>query len=156
MKPSSISQIQKELISLNQQQMIELCMRLAKYKKENKELLSYLLFEAYDEQKFIAKVKEEIDELFSQMNISTMYFTRKSVRKIMRYANKFIKYSGLAKTEIELRIYFCQRFKHSGIPIHKSETLINLYTNQVDKIKKTLAEFHVDLQFDYLKDIEEL
>ena len=156
MKPSSISQIQKELTTFDQPQLIDVCMRLAKYKKENKELLSYLLFEAYDENKFIANVKTEVDDLFNQMNTSTMYFTRKSVRKIVRYINKFIKYSGLEQTEIELRIYFCQRFKSSGIPIHKSETLINLYNNQVEKIKKTLDKLHEDLQFDYLKEVEQL
>ena len=53
MKPSSISQIQKELTTFDQPQLIDVCMRLAKYKKENKELLSYLLFEEYDENKFI-------------------------------------------------------------------------------------------------------
>ena len=156
MKPSTISDIQKELKTLDKQQTIELCMRLAKYKKENKELLTYLLFDSVDENRFIANIKSEIDELFYQMNTSTMYFTRKSVRKVLRYTNKFIKYSGLEQTEIELRIYFCLRFKSSGIPIRKSETLINLYTSQVEKIKKTLSKLHEDLQYDYLKEIEQL
>jgi hypothetical protein len=35
--------------------------RLARFKKENKELLSYLLFEAHDERAFIAGVKTYID-----------------------------------------------------------------------------------------------
>ena len=156
MKTSSISDIQKELKTLDKQQTIELCMRLAKYKKENKELLTYLLFDSVDENRFIANIKVEIDDLFNKMNTSTMYFTRKSVRKVIRFTNKFINYSGLEQTEIELRIYFCLRFKSSGIPIHKSETLINLYNNQVEKIKKTLSKLHEDLQYDYLKEIEQL
>ena len=156
MKTSSISDIQKELKTLDKQQTIELCMRLAKYKKENKELLTYLLFDSVDENRFIANIKVEIDDLFNKMNTSNMYFTRKSVRKVIRFTNKFINYSGLEQTEIELRIYFCLRFKSSGIPIHKSETLINLYNNQVEKIKKTLSKLHEDLQYDYLKEIEQL
>ena len=156
MKPSTFSDIKKELKTLDKQQTIELCMRLAKYKKENKELLTYLLFDSVDENRFITNIKEEVNDLFSHMNTTNMYFTRKSVRKVLRFTNKFIKYSGLEHTEIELRIYFCLRFKNSGIPIHKSETLINLYSNQLEKIKKILSKLHEDLQYDYLKEIEQL
>ncbi len=156
MKPASPTQLQKELALLEKKQVVELCVRLAKYKKDNKELLSYLLFEAADEKKFISNVKKEIDELFDIMNTNTMYFIRKSVRKVLRTANKYIKYSGLPLTEIELRIYFCNRLKASGIPIHKSDTLINLYTGQVEKIKKVLGKLHEDIQFDYSKEVEAL
>lgn len=156
MKPFTIKQIQTELTSLEEQRLINLCIRLAKYKTENKELLSYLLFESNDEKKFIENVKAEIDQLFTQMNTSTMYFTRKSVRKILRYVNKYIKYSGIVQTEIELRIYFCVRFKVSKIPINKSEMLNRIYNNQVEKIKKTVAELHEDLQFDYSQEMQQL
>ncbi len=57
MNPSTISQIQKELIALEHKQVVDICLRLAKYKKENKELLHYLLFEANDESTFISSVR---------------------------------------------------------------------------------------------------
>ena len=64
MKAASINEIKKELIELDSKTVQDLCMRLAKYKKENKELLTYLLFEAHDEAAFVNNVKTEMDELF--------------------------------------------------------------------------------------------
>jgi hypothetical protein len=40
METASISEIKKELKTLTPQQLQDICIRLAKYKKENKELLS--------------------------------------------------------------------------------------------------------------------
>jgi len=156
MKPSTISQIQKELTVLEPRQLMDICLRLAKYKNENKELLSYLLFEGQDEKKFIANVKAEIDSQFTSMNVNTMYFIRKSVRKILRFTNKYIKYSGNYETELELRIYFCTRFKASAIPINKSETLVNLYQNQLKKINTVLSKLHEDIRIDYNNELERL
>jgi hypothetical protein len=107
MKSATISQIQKELAALEPKQVQELCMRVAKYKKENKELLSYLLFDAIDEKGYIDNVKKEVDSLFHDINRHTTYTTKKGLQKTVRNMNKFIKYSDNKQTEIELRIYFC-------------------------------------------------
>ena len=81
-------------------------MRMAKHKKENKELLTYLLFEAHDEPAFVSNVKAEMDELFCSLPSGNVYYIKKSLRKILRIVNKQIKYSGLKQTELELRLYF--------------------------------------------------
>ena len=41
-----LQDIKKELQHLSSLQIADLCLRLSRYKKENKELLAYLLFEA--------------------------------------------------------------------------------------------------------------
>ena len=61
MKPAVNSEIKQELNTLSAKELLELCLQLAKYKKDNKELLSYLLFEADDLPSYIAGVKEEIE-----------------------------------------------------------------------------------------------
>ena len=109
MKSATINQIQKEITALEPKQIQELCMRLAKYKKDNKELLSYLLFDAVDEKTYIENIKEEIKKLFSEINRQSTYTTKKGLQKTVRNMNKFIKYSDNKQTEIELRIYFCQK-----------------------------------------------
>ena len=134
----------------------EYCMRLAKYKKENKELLNYLLFEADDEEKFIKELKEEVDAQFAEMNKSTIYFAKKSIRRNLRNVNKHIKFSGRAETAAELLIYFCVCLKSSEIPIHKSTAMTNLYDAQIKKINKVIETMHEDLQYDYRKLLEEL
>lgn len=156
MKAASIHQLQKELNELEPKQVLELCVRLAKYKKENKELLSYLIFEAHDEKTYINGIKEEIDIMFSEMNRSTTYLIKKSLRKILRLTNKYIKYSGSKQTEVELKIYFCSKIKASRIRIDDSVMLSNLYNREIEKIKTTIAKLHEDLQYDYQQELEKL
>ena len=156
MKSASIHVLQKELHELEPKQVLELCMRLAKYKKENKELLSYLIFEAHNEKAYINGIKEEMDILFSEINKSTNYLAKKSLRKILRLTNKFIKYSGSKQTEIELKIYFCTKLKTSRIPINTSVVLSNLYNREIEKIKNAIAKLHEDLQYDYKQELEKL
>ena len=63
MKAATIHEIKQELSTVKPGELVELCLRLGKFKKENKELLTYLLFEAHDEQGYIQGVKKEMDEL---------------------------------------------------------------------------------------------
>jgi hypothetical protein len=154
MKPASIRIVKNELSELPPKELLEICMRLAKYKKENKELLSYLLFEANDELQYIISVKQEIDTQFSEINRTTIYFIKKSVRKILKTTNKYIRYSGIRRTEVELLIYFCTKLKTSGIPVKSSTALSNLYLAQVQKIRNALATLHEDLQYDYEQELK--
>ncbi len=156
MKPASISQIQKELALLPPKRIVELCMRLAKYKKDNKEYLSYLLFEGQDEKAYVESVKSVIDEGFQNMNRNTTYLIKKSLRKILRAVNKYIKYSDFKQTELELKIYFCSKVRTKRIPIDKSTALSNLYHREVEKIKTTLSKLHEDMQYDYKQELEKL
>ena len=106
MRTTTVHEIKEELVTLKSSQLVSLCLRLARFKKENKELLAYLLFEASDEEGFIKGVKAELSELFSEINQSQLYFAKKSLRKIVRIINKYCRYSGNKQTEAELRIFF--------------------------------------------------
>lgn len=156
MKASSISTLKKELSTLPHSDVIDICMRLVKYKKENKELLSYLLFDANNELQYIRNIKEEIDLQFAGINLSNLYFAKKNIRKALKTTNKYIRCSGQKQTEVELLIHFCTKFKKSGISIRSSNSLSNLYLNQVRKIRVTIDALHEDLQHDYLEEITAL
>jgi vacuolar-type H+-ATPase catalytic subunit A/Vma1 len=156
MKTASLSYLKKELSTLPYGEVLKICMQIVKYKKENKELLNYLLFEAGNEQEYIKNIKNEIDEYFLEINISHIYFAKKSIRKILKITNKYIRYSGHKQTEADLLIYFCIKLKASKIPIRTSTSLSNLYETQVKKIKKAVATMHEDLQFDYASEIKQL
>ena len=156
MKAATISELKKELKTRPPQQVEEICLRLAKFKKENKELLTYLLFEADNEEAYIESVKQEIEEQFATLNKSNLYIAKKMMRKILRNINKFIRYSGDKRTEVELLIFYCNKMRRSGVPISRSTTLANIYHRQVEKIKKTLATMHEDLQFDFQEEVEKL
>ena len=119
-------------------------------------LLTYLLFEANDLPSYINNIKQEMDEQFTQINQSNLYFAKKSLRKILKITNKYIKYTASKETEAELLIYFCNKIKDSGIRIKKSVALTNLYNNQIKKIQAVVGTLHEDLQHDYSKQIEHL
>jgi len=156
MNPATISEIKKALSQLNKDEIAELCLRLARYRKENKELLTYLIFEADDQALFIKHVKEEIDEQFSQMNQTSFYLAKKTIRKVLRSTGKYIKFSGSKQTEVELLLYFCKKLKESGLPWQEHKITFNIFERQVAKIESAIKNLHEDLQFDYGQELEKL
>jgi glycerophosphoryl diester phosphodiesterase len=156
MKAGSLNELKAELKSLPPDKILEVILRMAKYKKENKELLTYLLFEADDEKEFIRAIKEEIDVQFAEMNRSHIRFVTKSLRKILRSLNKYIKFSGQKQTEAEILIYFCGKIRESGIRYTKYTVLDNMYNRQIIKIEKAVSGLHEDLQYDYMKMLESM
>lgn len=156
MKAATVAQLKKELQFKSQEETLQLCLRLARFKKENKELLTYLLFESDSEEGYIDTVKEEIDEMFSEININSYFYIKKSVRKILRTIKKYIRYSGNKATEVELLLYFCEKLKSFRPSIKKNVTLTNLYNRQLEYIKKKIPMLHEDLQHDYSMILGEL
>ena len=138
MKAATVKQLKDELNERSPKELIGLCLRLSKFKKENKELLTYLLFEASDELSYIQSVKEEIDEQFEQINRKKFYFIKKSVRKILSSTKKHIRYSQKKETEVELLIYVCRKLKNLRPSIHRNTVLQNLYNRQIGLIKKKI------------------
>jgi hypothetical protein len=156
MKAVTVTVLKKELKNQSQSELIELCLRLSKFKKENKELLTYLLFESSYEEGYIETVKLEIDELFELINTNTYYFIKKSIRKILRTIKKYIRYSKKKETEIELLLYFCEKLRAFKPSINNNTVLKNIYFREIESIKKKLLLLHEDLQYDYNLELERL
>jgi len=156
MKAASLKELKTELNRQSSNELQALILRLVKYKKENKELLTYLLFESDNEDSYITEVKKQIDNEFSNINTNSLYLAKKTIRKVLRTTNKHIKYSGIKQTEVELLIYFCRKIKNSNIPLQSSKALYNIYHRQLDKVKISISKLHEDLQYDYNYEIEEL
>ena len=154
MKAASLKEIQQELAELPKQDLVALCLRLGRFKKENKELLTYLLFEAFDQEAWVAGIKKDMGELFAEMNRSNLYLVKKSLRKILRSLGKYSRYAGLPVVEVQLLLHFFSLTGSNGLNMHASAALQNLYQNQEKKIRKLIAGMHEDLQFDYLKELD--
>lgn len=157
MKIESIVTIKKELKHKSEEELLELCLRLGKFKKENKALLTYLLFESHDEDGYIASVKESLDELFEGINSDSYFYMKKTIRKILRQIRVYSRYSSKKTTEVELLLYFCEQMNELEPSIHRNVTLSNLYERQILSIKKKISVLHEDLQYDYnllLKSLE--
>ncbi len=156
MKAASLKEVKTELSHKSHQELMELCLRLSRFKKENKELLTYLLFEHYDEEGYIRSIKTAMDIEFESINTDSYFYMRKSIRKILRLIKKYIRYSQNKETEVELLLYFCKRLKDFSPSINKSKALVNLYHRNLDFIKKKVALLHEDLQYDYQLELDSL
>jgi len=158
MKTATVKQLKDELKHSSTEELMHLCLRLSRFKKENKELLTYLLFEAHDEAVYIENVKQEIDLQFETINTDSYFYIKKSVRKILRLIKKYSRYSLKKETEVELLLYFCHKLKDFKPSINRNVTLTNIYNRQIAAIKKIITGLHEDLQYDYtiaLEDLEE-
>jgi hypothetical protein len=156
MKAATVNEIKQQLKLTGQPQLIELVVRLARFKKENKELLTYLLFEADDLDAFIKNVKDQLDVEFDTVQKSSLYYAKKTLRKILRIANKYIRYTGSESAEVEVLLHFLTRFAELGLPLHKSAALGNLYKGQLKKLSGALNKMHEDLRYDYMKTLKQL
>jgi len=156
METFPLSDIKKELQNLQPKQLQELLLRLAKFKKENKELLSYLLFDAADETLFLENCRKDIDNQFIQINRSSHLYVKKSLRKALKITNQYIKFAGSPKVEIELLLHFCNQMKDLGFNRRSHPVIRNIYQRNVLRIEKVLKSLHEDLQFDYQEAFENL
>ena len=156
MKAASIVTLRKALAHLDRQALQQLCLRLARFKLENKELLTYLIFESEDELQYVQSIKSQLDKLFDEINTNRYFFIKKSVRKILRRIRKFSRYSNAQETEVELLLYFCCKMKTIRPSIFNNKTLTNLYNRQVEASRKKTLKLHEDLQYEYQLQIEKL
>ncbi|MCU4174810.1 hypothetical protein [Carboxylicivirga sp. N1Y90] len=156
LETSSISVIKKELQQMPKEVLIQHFLRVAKYKKESKELLNYLLFESHDEANYIRQVKEEVEAEFKTINHASIYYVKKGVQRIHRILNKYIRYSGKKATQIELLIFFCYQMKLCKTNYKRSKVLNNLYDRQIVSISKALAAVHEDLRLDFEEDLKQI
>ena len=156
MKAVTVKEIGQELLNLTPKELRDLCLRLARFKKENKELLTYLLFESSDEASYVESVKKEIDLQFEQVNKKSYYFIKKGLRRILLNTGKYARYSHSKKTEVDLLIYYCAKLKKFTPPIQRNAALRSLYLRQIATIREKIGSLHEDLQYDYELEVEAL
>lgn len=156
MKTASLKEIKDELKFTSEEKLNDILIRLVKYRKENKELISYLLFESENEQAYINGVKKQIDIEFNNINTKSFYLAKKTIRKVLRTTNKYIKYSANKTTEVELLIYFIKKLKDTDLSISQSRVLENIYFRQKERIRKVLSKLHEDLQYDFSIEMKDL
>lgn len=156
MNTGSVKEIKTGLEQLSQKELVEACLRLVKFKKENKELLSYLLFEEADEAGYVHNVKAALDPVFDDVNCTNVYFAKKTLRKIIRLASRYIRYSKVATTEPDILLHVVEKMLELDLNLKKSAALENIYLSAIKKIKKSVDALHEDLQYDYLRQLNRI
>jgi hypothetical protein len=156
MKPASVKDIKSELIYKSKEELVELCLMISKHKKENKELLTYLLFERGNETEYVKEIKVEMNKLFEEINYQSYYHATKGVRKVLRICKKYIRYSKNKETESEVLIYFCAKVKRVSQLFEYNGSLCSIYDKQLEIARKKINSLHEDLQYDFSLMIEDL
>jgi len=150
-----LQEIKKELQHLSGSQIADLCLRLARHKKENKELLAYLMFESNDQAGFIEKVKAEVGFMFSQLPVRS-YDVAKYLRKILRLIGKYIKFMTSKEAEIDLLLNFCTNYIQYADHKTSYKPLRLLLIRQIEKIRTAIGKLHEDLQLDFTNEFNSM
>ena len=156
MLQATITELKKELQTLSKEDLTALCLNMAKFKKDSKELLCYLLFEAEQEHLYVEGIKEEVSEQMKTINTSNYHYMKKGIRKVLLNTKKYIRYSKKKETEVDLLLHFCTEMNALEPSIQKSMVLANLFDRTLITIEKAIAKLHEDLQYDYTSELEGL
>ena len=148
MKAASIAEIKKELKLRSHDQLVDYCLRMARFKLESKELLTYLIFESEQEESYVNSVKAYISNEIQDISARNYYYIKKSVRKILRQTKRFIRYSKDPETEAEVLLHFCSEMLRIKPPIKKNRVLQNMFNKQMEMAEKAIDRLHEDLQYD--------
>ena len=144
-----IKNIKEELQHLSYQELLNFTLHILKYKKENKELAHYLLFEKQDEDGYADKIISLIKVEFSTVNFSRPFFARKGFRRINRLASKYLKYSGEAETSLKVFIFLMNEISAAGKKYRYTNLTDKIVDQYLVKSKKIILTMHEDLQFEY-------
>lgn len=153
MKTATLAEIKKEFKHRSPEEITALCLRLGRFKKENKELLTYLLFESDSEEGYRESIKGLIDEGFDAITVTRVYLIKKRIRKVLKETKKYIRYSGNKETEVELLLYFCTVLKGYKNLVKRNSVIRNIYERQIEYIERKIPALHEDLQFDYSEEL---
>lgn len=142
----------KEIAKLDAKTLAEICIRLAKYKTENKEFLNYLLFHSYDNQPYIDEIKSDITNTFLSFNQND-YLNSKVLKGLLTRLNKQLKFIADKNREAEIVTEFCLAFiANVSVRCYYAGLMQVLY-RQFVRLQKVVGKLDEDLQFDYKEDI---
>lgn len=156
MHSASIDTIKTELKQLPPRQVLELLLRLARFKKENKELLTYILFESANESDYVEQVKKEIAEEMEEIDGLPGYQYKKQFRKIQRKINKPIKYMGNKSATAELYLHMVKMISEKKKTIYLATFLEKTVQQYIVKIEKLLPGIEDDLATDLRKKMKQI
>ena len=155
MDTASIKQLKDTLSTLGREELTGLLLRMVKFKKENKELLTFLLFEADDLDAYVYEISQEIKDEFENYRLKTAYYKRKGCRRILRILKKYIKYAADKEVEVRLLLAYVSMVAESKAFI-TDRVIQKIAFRQLLLAEKSIVKLHEDLQYEYKLELEEL
>ncbi len=148
LEKEKIHLLKKELNLRSQKELVEVCLSMAKLKTENKEMLTYLLFDAEDPLAYAQRVKSEILLQFEAVT-GHYYYSTKSLRKTLRLINKYSRFTKFKQGETELLLYFSELYLKIIPAEIKHLPLLGLQYRSLSKAVGLIQKMQEDLQYDY-------
>lgn len=155
MDTASIKQLKDTLSTLGREELTGLLLRMVKFKKENKELLTFLLYEAGDLDAYVYEISQEIKDEFENYRLKTAYYKRKGCRRILRILKKYIKYAADKEVEVRLLLAYVSMVAESKTFI-ADRVIQKIAFRQLLLAEKSIVKLHEDLQYEYKLELEEL
>ena len=155
MDTASIKQLKDTLSTLGREELTGLLLRMVKFKKENKELLTFLLFEADDLDAYVYEISQEIKDEFENYRLKTAYYKRKGCRRILRILKKYIKYAADKEVEVRLLLAYVSMVAEYKTFI-TDRVIQKIAFRQLLLAEKSIVKLHEDLQYEYKLELEEL
>ncbi|MBM3441097.1 MAG: hypothetical protein FJX89_00190 [Bacteroidetes bacterium] len=156
MRSATVKEIKDELSALPHKELVALLQRLARFKKDNKELLTYLLFESTDLDGYLTAIRQEMLEGMLDIRPWQSWLAKKTIRKTLRIAMKHIRLSSSRQAEADLLLHFIRLVLDSGIDLSTNLVVLNLCHVQARKARAAIEALHEDLQFEYRLACEQL
>lgn len=146
---TTMGNLKQELQAQERKELIDLCLHLARFRNENKELITYMLFHAQDPLGYAEEYKRMIEEPFDKY-LMNPYFLAKGIRKSFRLISRYAKVSKSKEGECELYLHLADLFMEriQGKLVHK--TLIMLLERALKKAHQLILKMHEDFQMDYI------
>lgn len=157
MKSYSLNDIKKEITHLQQKDLIQLCVNVAKFKKENKDYISFILFESHNKRAYLEDVKNDIkSQIISFEGNYFKYDFKKKLRVLKSFLVRNNKYLNDKALSVEMYIFLCNELRQDGYPYMKHGEFDTFYGQQIKKISNFIATLHEDLRYDFGQQLEEL
>lgn len=96
----------------------------------------------------IGYAEERCDEIDEQLSTPGKIH-KNTLRNVVRWMDKSLRFSGDKETELRVRIHFCRRLKDNRITFGGCRVSENMVATQLKKIDAAIEKVHPDFQFDY-------
>ena len=152
---AKLPELKRELEGLPQPELVRLCLRLAKYKLETKELLDYLLWSSEDPIQYANEFKTDVLLPFDSVFTGSYLFT-KSLRKSLRLIAKYTRFTGSKQGECELLLAFVEAFFHHYQRGFHTAANAKIIFRCLKKAAANINKLHEDIQADYTENFNTL
>ena len=144
-----LNDLKKDLAGMPQPELIELILRLAKLKVENKEILHYLLYYAHDSAAYAQYILPEVLEPFEQ-DFLHPYALSKRLRKSLRIIAKYLRFTKDRAGESELLLFLVNKFLETYRYEYRHSSLSKVIVRCLKKAHDNFDKIHEDFRADYI------